>query len=312
MKVYWTVNSDYLFFIIFLTDTDSYRTETTYDSNNPQVYAAEAAAMLNKENGSNIKIYIGIQVHENQNRLEIETKLASESAKKSEQFFPGTVKGFVLDFRSRPFSISILTKVVEILRKSEDSKDIRNLDLGARFNCSKFQINQLGPMVVNEINENLRFIICEEYSETGSFGRDAFMDVAVKFERFRFELNSAFPQVTVLGQSGLPARVNATKEVEHLAQFWNAANKWARQENFDLVMTEAFDNTWSTDGTGPKLHRGRFGWWSVSRNNATKKYDIFEQKVPSSAESTVMTSFTQFGFVGVVSVVLLLIRTKMY
>ncbi len=148
------------FYYSIFTDTDSYRTETTYDSNNPQVYAAESAAMLNKETGSSIRIYIGIQVHENQNRLEIETKLASESAKKSEQFFPGTVKGFVLDFRSRPFNIAILSKVVEILKKSEDSKDIRNLDLGARFNCSKFQINQLGPMVVNEINENVGFIIC--------------------------------------------------------------------------------------------------------------------------------------------------------
>lgn len=295
-----------VFIILFYTDTDSYRTETTYDSNNPQVYAAESAAMLNKENGSSIKIFIGIQVHVNQNRLEIETKLASESAKKAQQFFPGTVQGFVLDFRSRPFDISILSKVVEILKKSEDSKDIRNLELGARFNCSKFQINQLGPMVVNDINENLKFIICEEYSETGSFGKDAFMDVAVKFERFRFELNSAFPQVTVLGQTGLPARVNATKEVEHLQQFWNAGNKWARQENFDLVMTEAFDNTWSTDGTGPKIHRGRFGWWSVSRNNATKKYDVFEQKVPSSAENPLMISSIKGGLVGFASVVLLI------
>jgi len=137
--------------------------------------------------------------------------------------------------------------------------------------------------VFESLARRVHYIICD-YRPPNEYVFQPIIDVVQKigqdFLRIRSMLQELNEDIEVIAQTGWPSwgfnENLSPNNVSNEVEYWNYMNDWANENNFPLVMYEAFDTPWKNDlkrandfsAAGPTGSAGHHGWFRRFDNNS--------------------------------------------
>lgn len=266
----------------------AYKWDVTYRESNAQVYAAEAASLINKQNNQlALTMLIGMWISDIPQQTETEVQLALECAQKANAIYPGTVQGLVFSQSDIHSDVKRAQQTLHHLKSIKANANRMGLKLGSRQQCyditstedtddtPKDKLTRFRRSIVNESD----FIICEISPANHNLPSGAaagFMTVKNDLLGFRHELRKINPNLEIMGQTGWPSKGSNTWEnINNFRDYWNITNEWASQNDFTMWLTEAFDNPWK-DWDAKSAH---MGWWRLKDNDLIGSPEGYSEKV---------------------------------
>lgn len=257
----------------------------TYFESNNIVWAAEAAAVVNKGNGNrSLTVIQGVWLTDLQQQMTTEMRLALECIKRANTTYPGTVNALLINNNQMSSDIKYATLALEQLRNVKREVKASGLKIGTQQSCKGIaeepdNFKRELTMIRREILNESDFIVCEILPASHNLPsgpENAFNEVGIDLLGFRNEFRKVNPRIEVMGQTGWPSKGdNSWETLENLQLYWETVCAWSAKQNMSMWMSEAFDNPWKNWIP----NAAHYGWWKLTNNSAANRLDGYQAKI---------------------------------
>ncbi|CAG7698437.1 unnamed protein product [Allacma fusca] len=245
-----------------------------WDQCDSNALIARAAATLNQQSSTKLRVNIGVyQNAEDQGR---EINNAFEAAIDANNRAAGTVWGITFT-NEYIHSFGEAVNVLDMIRNNKGRANSLGLRVGARTEICGAILGGDLQGIFQEIVRNSDYIYCNVYP-SNEHAQLPPSRAAEEVGYYLLYLQSEIKKVNgnievMIGETGWPSEGNSfngsPNSVQNEAAYWHSMNNFASQNRIQTQMFQAIDEPWKSDNSQFKAE-GHYGWWTKPNNRENR------------------------------------------